>query len=93
VNRHATSAVLASLAALAACDSVDVLLDCQSICDKYQDCFDPDYDVGACRARCQENADDDDFADQIDRCESCIDDRTCEAEAFVCGADCDSVVP
>lgn len=68
-----------------------MLIDCQKIRDKYQDCFEPDYDVSECRARCQENSDDDDFA--VDVCENCIDDRTCKAGASECSADCDRVVP
>jgi hypothetical protein len=88
-----TGALVVGLMGHTACNAIDTLTDCQNICDKYQDCFEPDYDVSECRARCQENSDDDDFADQVDVCENCIDDRTCEAGAFACGADCDRVVP
>jgi hypothetical protein len=93
VSRLGTSVVLTYLAVLTGCEAIDVLSNCQNVCDKYQDCFDPEYDVGACRSRCQENSDNDDFADEVDSCEACIDDRTCVDGAFDCGPDCNRVVP
>ena len=33
------------------CNEIDILTDCQAICDKYQDCFDADYDVARLNLR------------------------------------------
>ena len=52
------------LAAGAGCDSVDNAFDCQSVCDKYQGCFDNDYDVGACRDKCRVRSANDDSVRQ-----------------------------
>ncbi len=82
-----------ALFSFASCDKIDVLTDCQNICDKYQDCFDSDFDVSDCRDRCEENSDDEDFADDVSTCEDCIDDRDCVEGAFDCGSLCGGVVP
>ncbi len=76
----------------AACDSVETLVDCNAICDKYADCFDPDADVEECRNRCEENADDEAYADDVDACEACIDDKTCVESAVECTAECGGIV-
>ena len=82
-----------ALISFASCDAIDVLTDCQNVCDKYQDCFDPEFDVGVCRNRCEENADDSTFADDVSSCENCIDGKDCVEGAFDCGALCGQVVP
>ena len=76
------------------CDSVDAAFDCHDICDRYSDCFDANYDVGACESRCRSHADDDTaYRQQADRCDACIDDRSCTSAVFNCGVECSSVVP
>jgi hypothetical protein len=76
------------------CGAADELFDCQSVCSRYQSCFDKNYDVGACRSRCKENADKDrDFKRKADTCESCIDDRSCTEATFKCATSCGSIVP
>lgn len=75
------------------CNEIDILTDCQQICDKYEDCFDADYDVSQCRSRCDENADAEAFADKVDACENCIDDKTCSGAAFNCATECGGIVP
>jgi hypothetical protein len=75
------------------CDDLDQAVDCAKICNRYQECFDSDYDVNGCVDRCEDNADDDEaFADAADACESCIDDRAC-AESFPCAGECIAIVP
>jgi hypothetical protein len=75
------------------CDEADKTFDCASICQRYDDCIDGDYDVSACTDRCKDMADQSDaFADKADACESCIDDRSC-AESFPCVDECVGVVP
>jgi hypothetical protein len=76
------------------CDKADQIIDCNKICNKYKDCLNSDYDVGACVDRCEDKADkDDDAADQADSCESCIDDKSCAGSVFQCGAQCAAFVP
>ncbi|HEY0713180.1 MAG TPA: hypothetical protein VGF45_10940 [Polyangia bacterium] len=78
----------------ASCDEADAAFDCQSVCSRYKDCFDKDYNVGDCRARCRDKADaDSDFRRKADVCEACIDDRSCTASAFACTAQCAGIVP
>ena len=69
-------------------------VDCHGICTRYQSCFDANYDTGACEKRCRDNANhDDNYADTVDRCHGCIDDKSCASATFNCGAPCASVVP
>ena len=62
--------------------------DCAKVCNRYQECFDSDYDVEACTDRC----DDTDDVNDADECESCIDGLSC-TESFTCTAECASIVP
>lgn len=89
----AAVAVAGLVATFAGCDSIENSIDCSRICDKYQDCIDPNYDVSACDSRCEENGDSEDFTDRIDACESCIDDKTCGESAFSCANECVGIVP
>lgn len=76
------------------CDDVDQAFDCQSVCSRYQSCFDEDYDVSACRSRCRSSADADrDFERKADACETCIDDRSCGGAVFNCATECAGIVP
>jgi hypothetical protein len=82
------------LAAGAGCDTVDNAFDCQSVCSKYEKCFDEDYDVGACRDRCRDrSANDDSVRQAADACEACIDDMSCAGAAFSCSGSCLNIVP
>jgi hypothetical protein len=76
------------------CGAAEELFDCQSVCSRYQTCFDKNYDVGACRSRCKENSDkDQDFKRKADSCQACIDDRSCSSATFNCATSCVGVVP
>jgi hypothetical protein len=80
--------------AVAGCDEADKIFDCQSVCSRYQSCFDKSYDVGSCRNRCKDKADaDKDFEQKADSCEKCIDDKSCAAATFSCVPECSSIVP
>jgi hypothetical protein len=84
----------AVLLSLGCTSKVEDRLNCGDVCNRYQDCFDDDYDVGACIDSCTSRADDDDdFSRRVDRCETCIDDRACAEATFVCATDCSGVVP
>lgn len=78
----------------ASCDEADRAFDCQSVCSRYQDCFNSDYDVGACRDRCRDKAAaDKEFERKADACETCIDDRSCSSATFSCATECVGIVP
>ena len=81
------------VAGSAGCSEVDERFDCAQICSRYSDCFDANYDVGACRNRCESNADNEPgFADKADSCETCLDDRSCSG-SFACTSECIGIVP
>jgi hypothetical protein len=76
------------------CGEADKLFDCQSVCSRYQTCFNSSYDVEGCRTRCKDNADrDTEFKRKADDCESCIDDRSCSSATFSCATRCGGIVP
>ena len=78
----------------ASCDEIDAAFDCQQVCERYQDCFDSSYDVGACRSRCRTRSDQDSSTRQAaDACENCMDDMSCASTVFSCSDDCVSIVP
>ncbi len=76
------------------CDSIDRVTDCQDICARYSDCFDDSYNVGDCRNRCENSAEDSaNFDQRVDECENCLDDRSCSSATFSCTAECAGIVP
>ena len=76
------------------CDDVDAAFDCAEVCGRYHDCFDADYDVGACRDRCRTASDNDaTVRSRADACEACIDGMSCTGATFNCVQDCSSIVP
>lgn len=87
-------AALISGLGVSGCNNIDNAFDCSSICDKYHDCYDNDYDRSDCYSRCRDDSKHDDtFRKQADRCESCIDNKSCVDTAFSCGDDCAGIVP
>ena len=74
-------------------EQLDEALDCSSICDRYKDCFDEDYDVDKCQVRCEDRADDPDHRNQEEKCSDCIDDNSCGGSVFSCADDCLGIVP
>jgi hypothetical protein len=92
MNAVRTALALVSLLCLTvspACDEVDEALDCASICDKYNDCVSSDIDQDECRDSCEEWADENqENADRLDDCQSCVDDRSCVESGFQCIAQC-----
>ena len=76
------------------CRKVETAFDCQAACAKYRECFDMGYDVGRCRARCAQRANNDgNVRKQADDCESCIRGHSCMGATFQCGKQCLGVVP
>ena len=76
------------------CDEIDEAFDCQSVCSRYQDCYDADYDVGACRDNCRARAaTDSSVKAAANICEACLDDMSCASATFNCASSCGSIVP
>jgi hypothetical protein len=75
------------------CATVDSEVDCGRICDKYQACINPDYDISACDSRCEANGAERASTGDLDACESCIDEATCGGQAHDCDDACAGVVP
>lgn len=76
------------------CDDAETFFDCQAVCDRYRECFDSNYDVGACRSRCRDRAEQNENVRQAaDACENCIDDMSCTSATFNRGASCVNIVP
>jgi hypothetical protein len=77
-----------------AADDIEATIDCDSVCSRYSECFDRNYDVSACRNRCEDSIDTGDLAQSnLDDCENCIDDRSCADATFSCATECISIVP
>lgn len=69
-------------------------LNCRQACDRYADCLDSDYDVGACIDRCTDRAEEsEEYSRRVDVCESCLEDRSCSEATVACAVDCADVVP
>lgn len=84
-----SSMILASLLGFTACDQA---ADCAAVCTRYQTCFDDEYDVAACKSRCNERSDDEDFRARTNECDACIDERDCIDTVFACGSECSAVI-
>jgi hypothetical protein len=76
------------------CNEADSAIDCASICERYRDCVNDDYDVEECAERCQDSAENDrEFRNDADECHACTDDRSCSGAVFNCLGECASIVP
>ena len=92
----ATTGLLAGMVfGIASCDTADEIFDCQNICSRYKDCFNKDYDVGACRSKCKENSGKNtEFRAKANTGEACIDDKpSCTSATFSCAVPCSGIVP
>lgn len=75
-------------------DAIDERVDCRNICDRYRDCYDNDYDTEACRDRCDERVDGEGGdPNAADRCDGCLDDRSCVEATFSCVDECAGIIP
>ncbi len=73
---------------------VDSAFDCNGVCERYSACFDKQYDVSACAARCRRSASEDpDYRRKADVCAACITERSCTSATFNCAGECGAVVP
>jgi len=86
--------LLFSLAVSAPGCGADAAFDCQAVCSRYADCYDPNYDVGKCRERCRAaSANDPEIRSKAGQCEACIGDKSCISATFACGVTCGAIVP
>ena len=95
VARHflALVVLVGALAGLAsAAGGCDQVADCAAVCERYQTCFDADYDVDTCKTRCNDNASDAEFRAHTNSCDACINTRDCVDTAFSCASDCADVI-
>jgi len=77
-----------------AADQIEAEIDCHSVCDRYSECFDADYDVSACQNDCENGVDNGELAQSdLDECDACIADRSCADATFSCATECLSIVP
>lgn len=90
-----TIASLLAFAVLAffGCKTADNAVDCQGICNRYQECFDEKYDVSDCTERCLDDASNEGYDTQADECVRCIDDKSCTSATFTCATQCGGIVP
>jgi hypothetical protein len=91
------SALMLALGAAGCSDTVDEVsnkIDCHSVCKRYADCFDADYDVEGCEDKCENSADSSEAREtKLERCDDCLDDRSCSGAAFNCADECVGIVP
>jgi hypothetical protein len=86
--------VVAAASSGSGCDSAKAAFDCQQVCERYKDCYNQDYDVGACRNQCRSMAEKNDtWQDKADDCASCIGDKSCLNATFSCATECAGIVP
>lgn len=85
--------VVSGWVALVGCDAADRAFDCQSVCSRWKDCFDPNYDVSKCRDTCRAKAANDaEYEAKADACEACIGNRSCIGSVANCTTVCAGIV-
>jgi len=75
------------------CSDAKNVVSCADVCDKYKSCINSDYDVTSCTTNCEDKANDSaSRQDQLDSCDSCIQDRSCSGAVFNCTTECATVI-
>jgi len=75
------------------CADAKNVVSCAEVCNKYKSCINSDYDVASCTTQCEDKANDSaSRQDQLDSCNSCIEDRSCSSAVFNCTTECASVI-
>lgn len=72
---------------------IDEAANCNSVCDRYRDCFDSTYDTETCYDNCQAEVDRRGDPQAANDCEACIDDMSCASTVFNCATECGALVP
>jgi hypothetical protein len=89
---------LVALGAFVGCsstlDDVTNKIDCHTVCKRYADCFNSDYDVDGCSDKCENSADSSETRQsKLHSCDDCIDERSCNSATFNCADACVGIVP
>ncbi len=88
----ACCAVLVGLSVVG-CDDIDNKLDCESVCNRYKECVNDDYDVDSCKSSCESEANaSEDKERQLETCDTCIQDRSCGGAVFNCSTECAGII-
>ena len=67
--------------------------DCKQICERYEECVDGDTNIDDCTDKCIERSiESDNFQQEVDGCETCLDNDTCLENVFGCNAECGDVL-
>jgi hypothetical protein len=80
--------------ACSAADPITNKFDCKDVCQRYADCFNPDYDVSGCDSRCQSDASNsDDKQQKLDDCHDCIGSKdSCVKDFTSCSSSCGTFI-
>jgi len=80
--------------ACSAADPITNKWDCHDVCQRYADCANSDYDVDACKDRCESDASNsDDKQNKLDECHDCIGDHdSCVDDIAHCSSSCGSFI-
>ncbi len=75
VRRFAFFALTAASLSLATggCSEIGEAIDCHQMCEQLEVCVDSDLNVERCSDRCEDKADENKFAKQLDQCTDCLD--------------------
>lgn len=91
------SALFLTLVGAGCSDTIDEItnhVDCRQVCSRYSECFDADYDIDGCADKCENSADASETREaKLERCDACIDDKSCTGAAFNCADECAGIVP
>jgi len=102
MKKRSQSALLLALAiagfAIVDCsstvDEVTTRIDCRTVCKRYADCFQSDYDVDGCSDKCDNSGEADaERQRRLKMCDACIDEPSCTAATFNCADACAGIVP
>ncbi|HET7541455.1 MAG TPA: hypothetical protein VFK05_16380 [Polyangiaceae bacterium] len=80
--------------ACSAADPITNKWDCHAVCQRYADCFDSNYDVNACKDRCESSASNSDAKQQkLDDCHDCIGEHdSCVDDIAHCSSSCGTFI-
>ena len=80
--------------ACSAADPITNKWDCHDVCQRYADCLDSDYDVGACKDRCENAAaNSDEKQNKLDDCHDCIGEKdSCVDDLASCSSSCGTFI-
>lgn len=87
------TSLLAAAIGFSACsdatDPVTTKIDCSSVCNRYEECYDENFDTDKCKDDCENLAEDSDVKqDQLDSCDDCMDDNSCQSATYNCAVPC-----